>query len=65
MTPLRQRMTEDMELRGFSRHTQRAYVQYVAIFVRLVDIVSTAEVGCGLDGQRFALPTSPQRPQQQ
>jgi integrase/recombinase XerD len=34
MTPLRQRMTEDMELRGFSRHTQRAYVQYVAIFAQ-------------------------------
>ncbi|WP_158803570.1 site-specific integrase [Acidisoma sp. L85] len=34
MTPLRQRMTEDMKLRGFSRHTQRAYVQYVAIFAQ-------------------------------
>jgi hypothetical protein len=34
MTPLRQRMTEDMELRGLSRHTQRAYVQYVAIFAQ-------------------------------
>jgi hypothetical protein len=34
MTPLRQRMTEDMELRGLSRHTQRAYVQYLAIFAQ-------------------------------
>jgi integrase/recombinase XerD len=34
MTPLRQRMTEDIELRGLSRHTQRAYVQYVAIFAQ-------------------------------
>jgi integrase/recombinase XerD len=34
MTPLRQRMTEDMELRGLSRHTRRAYLQYVAIFAQ-------------------------------
>jgi hypothetical protein len=32
-------------------------------FVRFVDILSTADVGCGLDGQRYALPTSPQPPQ--
>jgi len=30
MTPLRQRMTEDMQLRGFSPGTQRAYLQAVA-----------------------------------
>jgi hypothetical protein len=31
--------------------------------VRFVDILSTADVGCELDGQRYALPTSPQPPQ--
>lgn len=29
MTPLRQRMIEDMELRGLSAHTQRAYIRVV------------------------------------
>ena len=32
MTPLRQRMTEDMRLRNLGLHTQRAYLQYVAQF---------------------------------
>ncbi len=32
MTPLRQRMTEDMQLRNFGPHTQRAYLQYVSQF---------------------------------
>ena len=27
MTPLRQRMIEDMQLRGLAPHTQRAYLQ--------------------------------------
>jgi hypothetical protein len=30
MTPLRQRMTEDMRLRNLGLSTQRAYLQYVA-----------------------------------
>ena len=34
MTPLRQRMTEDMQIRNLSPHTQRAYLQYVALFAR-------------------------------
>ena len=34
MTPLRQRMIEDMGLRNFSRHTVRAYVDRVAAFAR-------------------------------
>jgi integrase/recombinase XerD len=34
MTPLRQRMTEDMQLRGLSLHTQRAYLQYIAMFAQ-------------------------------
>jgi len=32
MTPLRQRMTEDMQLRNLGPHTQRAYLQYVSQF---------------------------------
>jgi integrase/recombinase XerD len=32
MTPLRQRMIEDMQIRNLASHTQRAYLQYVALF---------------------------------
>ena len=34
MTPLRQRMLEDLQLRNLSSHTQRAYVEHVARFAR-------------------------------
>jgi integrase/recombinase XerD len=34
MTPLRQRMLEDMQVRNLSPHTQRAYIQNVARFAR-------------------------------
>lgn len=34
MTPLRQRMVEDMKLRGFSEKTQKAYVRSVAAYAR-------------------------------
>lgn len=34
MTPLRQRMHEDMQVRNLSPHTQRAYVESVARFAR-------------------------------
>ncbi len=34
MTPLRQRMLEDMQVRNLSPHTQRAYVETVARFAR-------------------------------
>src|SRR3989441_2876718 len=34
MTPLRQRMIEDMRVRNYSPHTQATYVQQVSLFVR-------------------------------
>ena len=34
MTPLRQRMLEDLHVRNLSPHTQRAYVENVARFAR-------------------------------
>jgi integrase/recombinase XerD len=34
MTPLRQRMLEDMQVRNLSPHTQRSYVEHVARFAR-------------------------------
>ncbi len=34
MTPLRQRMTEDMQVRNLSPHTQRAYIEQVSRFAR-------------------------------
>jgi integrase/recombinase XerD len=37
MTPLRQRMIEDMQLRNFSIHTQKAYALQVALFARHFD----------------------------
>jgi Phage integrase, N-terminal SAM-like domain len=34
MTPLRQRMIEDMQVRNLAPHTQRAYLQYISQFAR-------------------------------
>jgi integrase/recombinase XerD len=34
MTVLRQRMTEDMQLRNLSPHTQASYLQQVSLFAR-------------------------------
>jgi integrase/recombinase XerD len=34
MTPLRQRMLEDMQVRNLSPHTQRSYVEHVSRFAR-------------------------------
>ncbi len=37
MTPLRQRMLEDMSIRNFAENTQRSYVQQVSAFARYFD----------------------------
>ena len=34
MTPLRQRMIEDMRIRNFATTTQRSYIHYVAEFAK-------------------------------
>ncbi len=34
MTPLRQRMIEDMRIRNFATTTQRSYIHYVAQFAQ-------------------------------
>jgi integrase/recombinase XerD len=34
MTPLRQRMTEDMRVRNLAQNTQMSYVQQVSLFAR-------------------------------
>ena len=34
MTPIRQRMTQDMQVRNLSPHTQDSYVQQVSLFAR-------------------------------
>ena len=37
MSPLRQRMTEDMQVRNLSPHTQTSYAQQVSLFARYFD----------------------------
>ena len=37
MTPLRQRMLEDMSIRNFAENTQLSYVQQVSAFARYFD----------------------------
>ena len=46
MTVLRQRMTEDMQVRNLSLNTQRAYIQHVSLFARHFD-QSPATLGPG------------------
>ena len=41
MTPLRQRMIEDMHVRNLSPHTQRAYLETVARFATTGAVVTT------------------------
>jgi len=46
MTLLRRRMTEDVQLRGFTPHTQRAYLQameQLALYVRKLPNLVTEE----------------------
>jgi Phage integrase, N-terminal SAM-like domain len=38
MTPLRQRMIEDMTLRGLAPTTQRSYIHYVAGFAKYFNL---------------------------
>ena len=38
MTPLRERMIEDMQLRNLTPHTQRSYVHYVAEYARYFNL---------------------------
>ena len=48
MTPLRQRMTEDMQVRNLALHTQRAYLRFVSQFARHFhkspDLLGPAEI---------------------
>ena len=48
MTPLRQRMIEDMQVRNLALHTQRAYLQYISQFARYFhkspDLLGPAEI---------------------
>ena len=37
MTPLRQRMTEDMQVRNLSTNTQESYLQQISLFARHFD----------------------------
>ena len=38
MTPLRQRMTEDMQLRNLAPETQRAYLHYITGLARFYQV---------------------------
>ena len=48
MTPVRQRMTEDMQVRNLSPHTQTSYIQQVSLFARYFgkspEVLGTEEI---------------------
>ena len=48
MTPVRQRMTEDVQVRNLSPHTQASYVQQVSLFARYFgkspEVLGTEEI---------------------
>ncbi|HSC27219.1 MAG TPA: phage integrase N-terminal SAM-like domain-containing protein [Vicinamibacterales bacterium] len=49
MTPLRQRMVEDMQIRNLAPATQRAYVKYVAQFARHFGAARAGDAGVPVD----------------
>jgi hypothetical protein len=51
MTPLRQRMIEDMQLRNLSKSTQRAYLHYI---VGLARFYQTSPENLSLEELRVA-----------
>src|SRR5215212_8056942 len=67
MTPLRQRMTEDMQLRGLALATQQAYLRYVeqlALFTgKSPDLVTEEEFRQFFLALHPALAASPAPPQ--
>ena len=62
MTSLRQRMVEDMQVRNFSLHTRRSYVQQVSQFARYFqqspDRLGPEEIRGYIEAARHPVPTS-------
>ena len=56
MTPLRQRMSEDMQVRNLSLNTQLSYLQQVSLFARHFgkspDLLGREDIRTGLSRQR-------------
>jgi hypothetical protein len=60
MTPFRQRMTEDMQVRNLALNTQTSYVQQVSLFARHFN--KSPELFQSIfssPSRRFGLPESP------
>ena len=68
MTPLRQRMTEDMQLRGLAPATQQAYLRYVeqlAVFTgKSPDLATDEDFRQCFLALHAALVAAPDPPQQ-